>query len=299
MIELPEVVKQKARLAGADRWLEGLPDLVASLEAEWSFALGPILEGGTEALVAEATCADGTEAVLKLLVPRGDLAVENEILVLAHIGGVAGPRLYRHDLDRGAMLMERLGPSLSDLGLPTEKRHEILCATARRFWRSCPDIGLQTGAEKASWLMDFILTKSSSLGRPASERAIRYALDCARRRRQAHDPSRSVLVHGDVHQWNALQAADGFKLIDPDGLCAEPEYDLGVIMREDPTELMQGDPRDRARHLADLTGRDVVAIWEWGVVERLSTGLLLTELGVQPVAGQMLAAAEYSAEKYV
>jgi streptomycin 6-kinase len=45
-------------------------------------------------------------------------------------------------------------------------------------------------------------------------------------------------VHGDVHQWNALEApADveqGFKLVDPDGLLAEAEYDLGVIMREDP-----------------------------------------------------------------
>jgi len=29
-----------------------------------------------------------------------------------------------------------------------------------------------------------------------------------------------VLVHGDVHQWNALRAGAGFKLDDPDGLLA-------------------------------------------------------------------------------
>ena len=29
---------------------------------------------------------------------------------------------------------------------------------------------------------------------------------------------RAVLVHGDVHQWNALRAGDGFRLVDPDGL---------------------------------------------------------------------------------
>ncbi len=51
----------------------------------------------------------------------------------------------------------------------------------------------------------------------------------------AHDDERAVLVHGDVHEWNALQApGGGFKLVDPDGLLAEPEYDLGVVMREDP-----------------------------------------------------------------
>ena len=45
------------------------------------------------------------------------------------------------------------------------------------------------------------------------------------------------------------RGADGeFKLVDPDGLLAEAEYDLGIIMREDPVELLHGDPRDRARY---------------------------------------------------
>ena len=36
----------------------------------------------------------------------------------------------------------------------------------------------------------------------------------------------------------------------------------------------------------------MIAIWEWGVVERVSTGLLGTRVGLQPIAGQMLAAAD-------
>ena len=125
-----------------------------------------------------------------------------------------------------------------------------------------------------------------------------YALDCAGRRAAASDPARAVLVHGDVHQWNALQASDGsFKLVDPDGLLAEREYDLGIVMREDPADLMEGDPMARARRLAALTGLDAQAIWEWGVVERVSTGLLATKVGLQPVAGQMLQAAELVATR--
>jgi streptomycin 6-kinase len=50
-----------------------------------------------------------------------------------------------------------------------------------------------------------------------------------------------VLVHGDVHQWNALQAGAGLKLVDPDGLLADAEYDLGIIMREDPEVLRVAD----------------------------------------------------------
>ena len=101
-----------------------------------------------------------------------------------------------------------------------------------------------------------------------------------------------MLVHGDVHQWNALQSADGFKLVDPDGLLAEPEYDLGIIMREDPVELLEQGSRERAHRLASLTGLDPTAIWEWGVVERVSTGLLCTQIDLQPVGRDMLSTAE-------
>ena len=101
---------------------------------------------------------------------------------------------------------------------------------------------------------------------------------------------RAVLVHGDVHQWNALEADGGFKLVDPDGLLAEPEYDLGIIMREDPLERTTS--TNAPRWLAHRTGLDETAIWEWGVVERVSTGLLGTRVGLQPIAKDMLAAAD-------
>ena len=87
-------------------------------------------------------------------------------------------------------------------------------------------------------------------------------------------------------------APEGYKLVDPDGLEAEPEYDLGIIMREDPVELLRGDPMGRAERLAARSGLDATAIWEWGVVERVSTGLLGTQVGLQPMASQMLGAAD-------
>jgi streptomycin 6-kinase len=100
-------------------------------------------------------------------------------------------------------------------------------------------------------------------------------------------------VHGDIHPWNALQAADGFKLIDPDGLLAEAEYDLGVLIREEPPD--PADPRVGARWLAHRTGLNEEAIWEWSVVERVSTGLLCAGLDLQPTGRQMLDAAEFVA----
>jgi streptomycin 6-kinase len=289
VIQVPEVVRQKAFAVGAGVWLDDLPLLVASLEQEWGIAVGDAYSDSTEAFVAEATCADGTPAVLKLLVPRSDDAAENEIAVLRLTSGEGCVRLLRDDAVRGALLLERLGRSLYQLALPIRRRHEILCSTAARVWRPAPGCGLPTGTEKSRWLADFITATWEELDHPCSERAIDYAITCAARRAEAHRDERAVLVHGDVHQWNALEAPDGFKLVDPDGLLAQPEYDLGIIMRED---VLDNDPHERARWLAARTGLDATSIWEWGVVERVSTGLLGTKVGLQPISRQMLAVAD-------
>jgi streptomycin 6-kinase len=236
---------------------------------------------------------DGTPAVLKLCLPRPDATTaEHEITVLRLVNGEGCPRLLRYDLASQALLLKRLGRPMNELGLSIERRHELLCSAAQRIWRPAAGSGLPSGAWKGRWLIDYITTTWEALGRPCQERTVEHALACATRRVAAHDDERAVLVHGDVHEWNALEAGDGFKLVDPDGLLAEAEYDLGILMREDPVELMRGDPQDRARWLASQCGLDATAIWEWGVVERVSTGLVCTQIGLQPVGRQMLAAAD-------
>ncbi len=293
VLEIPAIVQTKARAAGAEDWLASLPSLVAELEDRWAISTGGVFTEGTEALVLEAERTDGTPAVLKLVVPRSSDAAGQEITVLRLADGQGCVRLLEDDSAVGALLLERLGRSLFQLGLPVGRRHEILCDRASRVWRPAPDCGLPTGAEKGRWLIDHIARLWDGLDRPSSPRAIDHALACAERRIAAHDDERAVLVHGDVHQWNALEHPEGgFTLVDPDGLLAEAEYDLGILMREDPVELLEGDPWVRARWLAARTGLDATAIWEWGVVERTSTGLLCTQIGLQPEGRQMLAAAE-------
>ncbi len=91
----------------------------------------------------------------------------------------------------------------------------------------------------------------------------------------------------------ALAADGGWKLIDPDGMLAEPELDLGIMMREDPEPLLAGESaRGRAAWLARATALEADAIWEWGVVERVTTGLLGTRIGMQPEARRMLQVAD-------
>jgi streptomycin 6-kinase len=111
-----------------------------------------------------------------------------------------------------------------------------------------------------------------------------------------------VLVHGDAHENNTLEDGRGaFKLVDPEGLISEPAHDLSVPMRGLNTDLLAGDARrlglERARFIADLTGVDETAIWQWGYVERVSSGLYIMSLGL-PDGDEFLAVADRWAESY-
>ena len=186
MIGVPAVVRAKALAAGADRWLTDLPDLVAALAVGWQLGIGDVFQDGTEALVVAVSLPDETPAVLKLLVPRGDAAA-HEITVLRLAGGEGCAQLLRSDAAVGALLIERLGPSLHDLGLPLAMRLEVLADAAARVWRPAPDAGLPTGAEKGRWLVDHITRLWEALDRPCSERAVERR---ARLRRAPHRRAR-------------------------------------------------------------------------------------------------------------
>jgi len=296
MIILPKVLRNHAVASGAGAWLEDLPELLVHLERCWKITVGPPLAGATEAYVAEATTAAGQPVVVKVLMPLEDGRGRHEITALRLADGQGTVALLRDDPDVGALLLERLGPPLFELGVPTAIRHDILCDTVARVGRPAAGSGLPTGADRVRRLAASITTLWEDLGRPCSEGAIDDALSCAHRREAAHDDERAVLVHGDVHQLNALKDGDQFKLVDPDGLLAEPECDLGTVMRGDPVELLHGDPHERARRLAARTGLDPTAVWEWGVLERVASGLHCTKIDVQPLGRQTLTAADAVAQ---
>lgn len=306
-MEVHDALRERARLRGVARWVDELPGLLDELADAWALTLGDPFDTGTEAYVAPATLPNGTAAVLKLLLPwpGGPPNHESAVLQLAGTHGLVA--LLRHDDGRGALLLEALGEPLDRAGQPTQARLEIMCETLAELWGHAARVhdavarlGLTTGAAKAVWLTEYILEHWEALGRPCGRAAVDHALACAERRRRAHDDRRATLVHGDVHQWNTLAHPDGgHRFVDPDGLFAEPEADLGVLLREDPDEPddpMRGNPRARARWLADRTGLDADAVWEWGVVERVSTGLSTVAIGLQPVGEQMLALADRVAE---
>jgi streptomycin 6-kinase len=292
MLDVPDEVRNKVIGEGNAAWLDELPSQVESLAQEWSLTLGSTLRGGHAAFVVEATTADGVAAVLKIGVPgtRRDLTFEATALRLANGDGCAS--LLRDDLDRGALLLERLGAALYDVVPDPTTRHDMMCDILARLWRPVsPDLGLPTGADKALEYSDLLPRLWEETGYACSEATVEDALACLVRRRRAHDDRDAVLVHGDVHDLNVLQAAyGGYKLIDPGGYRAERAYDLGTIIRCNPGS--DDHLYDRANRLAARAGVDAGAIWDWGTIHRVIGGLYSRRIGLQPFGDLLLAEAD-------
>lgn len=297
----PKVARNLAALgeAGAD-WLAQLPALVDDLQRRWQVTVGSTLPNATEAYVAETVSAQGDLGVLKVPIPGADKA-GREYGVLLAAQGQGYVRVLQHDPASGAMLLERLGPQLFQLGYPIRRQVEIICATLLEARRPPPlDLRLMTGAERADSMAQTVRSVTGRFERACTARTVEVALRFAEQRRAAFDPATSVLGHGDAHYWNTLSdpKTGGFKFVDPEGLFIEPAHDLSILMREGcrRDDFLAGDPvaRGRARCdlLARLTGVDRRAIWQWSLLEVLVNGLLYVDVGSAADAAPFLAVAE-------
>lgn len=304
MIAVPDVLRSTAeRLGDVGRaWLEELPALIADLEAIWSVTVGDLAGEGFTGLVLGATDASGTEVVLKLGIPDGLVGIppfSHEIDVLLLADGPPYARVLRHDYQRRAMLMERLGRPLGRLGLPVEAELDAIARTLPMGWERVPGSPLTRGDKKAAWLRRLIEGRWSSLGRPCSESTVELAVDYTHHREKAFDPDTALLIHGDAHPDNILETSPGsgtYALIDPAGLISEPAHDLAIPLRERTDVLLAGDCVELLRMwcetLADVTHVDPVAIWQWAFIERVSTGFVFLSFGLHDDARKMLRVAD-------
>jgi streptomycin 6-kinase len=293
-IEISAALRAAVAYFGAtgERWLAGLPALVASLEADWGITCGRMLAGGHFAYVAEAVTADGQLAVLKVALPPQMKGFKQELRGLELAQGDPYVAVIKCDEARQSVLLERLGRPIGELGWPIGRQIAVITSTVARGWRPVDGDGLVSGATKAEWLADFIARTWRKLDQPCAQQSIERAIEYALERARLLAGQRRVLVHGDAHPWNVLEArndgiatgaAESFRLIDPEGLASEPAHDLGVVLRGWNEELLETNTAigafERCEFAGRRTGVDRQSIWQWSYIERVSSGLFLLELG--------------------
>ncbi|MFP2907095.1 aminoglycoside phosphotransferase family protein [Pyxidicoccus sp. 3LFB2] len=301
LLDIPDVVRRRALAKGAEgqAWLQALPSQVDSIARQWGLTLSGVMQGGTEAVVVAATTQEGEEAVLKVVMPGLEHSAR-ELQTLLYANGRGYVRVLRHDSAHCALLLEKLGPQLSELGLAPAVQIEHLCQTLLEAWRDIPDATpFQSGAQKAESLALFIEDLQARAATPWPRDIIDTALRFAHARHAAFTPRHAVLSHGDCHSQNTLlvpgEDPRRFKFIDPEGLFIERGYDLGILMREWGEDLLAGDAFargvERCRGLSARTGVEPRSIWQWGFIERVSSGLLLRQLEMHPEADEFFSVA--------
>ncbi|MDN5762187.1 MAG: aminoglycoside phosphotransferase family protein [Microlunatus sp.] len=301
MVRLQPLTRARVASLGGrgSTWVEELPGLLSGLSTEWGLELGSAVPGGSNSYVVRVLIADGSDAVLKLVLDDAGLA--DQIRVLEAADGRGYARLSRHDLTRGALLLEALGDPLQTTARPVAEQLSVLADTLATAWQVAAAGPWPPTADKARGLAGLVTDHWAQLGRPCSvavrDQALRYA------EALADPPEESlVVVHGDPHPGNALAvrqrragAETGYCFVDPDGFVADRAYDLGVTMRDYSARVLdRGRPvaESYCALLAERSGVDPIRIWRWAFLERVCTGLYVLGFGSEPVARPFLTSAE-------
>lgn len=236
--------------------------------------------------------------MLKLLIPDPDLGDQIPTLVAADGRGYV--RVLAHDLARSAILLESLGPSVDRSWLAPGAQVDIVCQLLLDVWPLGPPQprARRLVRDKAAELRDLILRLLGKADPGCPAQVIDQALAYADARSAALVPDQCVWVHGDAAPSNVLAVASprkgdrtGFVFVDPSPFFGDPAYDLGVLMRDWSRERASdfGSTMHRyCQHAAARTGIDKTAIWQWGYLERVTTGMFLASLGDEPLARRFL-----------
>lgn len=280
--------------------LDGLGELLADLVRTWSLTLGEVYGEGLGVPVV-AVDADGCPAVLKIDRVGPAFAAQVATLEAAHGRGYAA--VLASDPGRGAVLLERLGTSLASARLPASAQVDHLTAALRLAWEVPVTLAapVAQGDDKAAQLAGIVRRFRQGDDDDRWGPALDRAHELARHLSATRDPARDVLCHGDPHPGNALQASGipRYKLVDPDGFRCEPEYDVGVTVRDFSREVLASRDHRTARALhdalcdraADGTGTDAERVRQWAFVERVTTGLYLRWFHDDEAAASFLDAA--------
>lgn len=268
-----ERIASAAGSAGAT-WFDALPATVGVLTDRFGLARLGRLRRSTWSFVVDAETAEGAPAVLKLVPPSPDTALEIEVLVRARGRGYvtvldAEPAL-------GAVLLERLprDPGFSTVGPEgDEAAARAVARCIREKWRG----DLEDRARfpnVATWAKDFDRVWATAepnipLGYTAADitAAQNDFADLL------HRAGETGVLHGDLHHGNVLLDLAGQPVaIDPKGVTGPLAFEVGAFMRN-PAPALTGwpDPVATLHRRADLFAEELdleptLTLW-WSVVQ--------------------------------
>jgi streptomycin 6-kinase len=242
--------------AAGRAWLASLAGVVDELLTRWSCTPDGDTRHGGVGLVVPVSSAHG-HAVIKVSFPHESNGGEARALRL--LDGAAAVRLYAHDQDRWAMLLERADGPGPEHVLDSEESVQMMADLSTRLAVLAGPQIVRLADTASGWRrqLDQQLTHAPpGTVSPASLARAREAIDLV-----ASD-STTTLLHGDLHEGNVLGAErEPWLTIDLKGWAGTAAFDAYTVAltrhRElrhvsNPTRLV----RERIRQFASTARVD-------------------------------------------
>ncbi|KRF11184.1 aminoglycoside phosphotransferase family protein [Paenibacillus sp. Soil787] len=208
----------------ADGWLRDFDRLICDSEERWQMKLMSPFDLSFN-YVAPAIRKDGTEVVVKLVIPGDEFASEVGALKLFNGNGMV--KIIDVDIENGILILERLlpGKTLAVLENEEEAAH-IASQVMKRLWIPAPtnSSSIPTTFTMEKKLIHILKKNTEGLG-PITKEILQEAVDTYKSMNAM--PDKPFLLHGDLHHYNILMAArEPWLAIDPKGLIGDREYDV-------------------------------------------------------------------------
>ncbi|MFC4590587.1 aminoglycoside phosphotransferase family protein [Sphaerisporangium corydalis] len=267
------------------RWLVELPSIVRELARDWDLTVGAPYELSYHYVTA-VTCGDGTPAVLKLGVPTGT-SLAAEVPALAAFQGRGAARVLRAELDRGALLLERITPGWRARDLVPHRDDEATSAAVgvMRRLRVPPPPGC-TMPDVLSLVAAF--DDYVAVHGPAGPLPVDLVVRAGGLMRElCASATERVVLHGDLHHDNILRATrEPWLAIDPHGMVGDPGYEVGALLYnpapDDRDETLTALAPSRVEQLADELAMPVDRVVAWGFVKAVLSDVWSAESWSSP-----------------
>lgn len=261
-------------------WLDRLPHLTAEVLGDWDLEPdGEPTHGQCSMVLPVLARGTGVAAALKLGWPHEES--RHEHLALQHWHGAGAVELLRADPRRGVLLLERAGPTDSDV-LDDVAACEAVAALYPLLHRPAVPQLTRLSLLAADWsrrLWD--LPREAPVPRRLVEQAAALARDLA------EDPATDgTLVHGDLHGQNVLASArptgPRWLAIDPKPLSGDPHAEPAPLLWNRWSDVLaSGDVRRAVRRrldaVVDRAGLEPERARDWAVVRCVVNALWCVE----------------------
>lgn len=191
------------------------------------------------------------------------------------------PHLFHCDTEKQYLLMECAKPGIPLTNYFPERDEEaveVVCTLMQKLHQSpLPRNG------EAPFLRDWLATLDKPWPVPPQY------LEKARQFRDwlLSTPTKTVLLHGDLHHSNILRHGNGWMVIDPKGVVGDALYETAVFLCNPMPKLLENHDTShlihrRIQHAANLLNAEEKRVMGWGFVHAVMAWCWCVEDGKDP-----------------